>query len=81
MAPAAVVVLAKVKASLATGTCQSRRSRYPRPRRCQFRVDSQENFVTVTGSVDTAAGWPPHLNVFLNPVMIDGIPEQLQMLL
>jgi hypothetical protein len=75
-APAAVVVLAKVKASVATVLYQA--VEVPQAAPVEFRVDSQRNFVTVTGSVDTTAGWPPHLNVFLNPVMIDGIPEQLQ---
>jgi hypothetical protein len=73
---AAVVVLAKVKAGVVAMLYQA--IEVPQTAPVEFRVDSHGNFVTVTGSVDTAAGWPPHLNVFLNPVMIDGIPEQLQ---
>lgn len=75
-APAAVVVLAKVKASVVTVLYQA--VEVPQAAPVEFRVDSQADFVTVTGSVDTAAGEPPHLNVFINPVMIHGIPERLQ---
>jgi hypothetical protein len=75
-APAAVMVLAKVKASVATVLYQV--VEVPQATPVEFRVDSQGNFMTVTGSINTAVGWPPHLNVFLNPVMIDGIPERLQ---
>jgi hypothetical protein len=74
--PAAVVVMAKVKASVVTVLYQA--IEVPQAAPVEFRVDSHKNFVTMTGSVDTAAGWPPLLNVFLNPVMIYGVPERLQ---
>jgi hypothetical protein len=74
--PETVVVMANVKASAVTVLYQA--IGVPQAAPVEFRVDSHKKFLTVTGSVDTAAGWPPLLNLFLNPVMIDGVPERLQ---
>lgn len=45
----------------------------------EFRLDTTDgSFHNVEGEVTSTFGWPPYLNVFVNPVHVEGIPEPLE---
>lgn len=45
----------------------------------EFRIDTdRDGFHTVAGTVATTKGWPPSLDVFLNPVHVAGVPAELE---
>ncbi len=36
------------------------------------------DFSTIRSEIRTTSGWPPYLNVYVNPVHLEGIPEPLE---
>ena len=45
----------------------------------EFLIDTTDgSFHNVEGEVASTSGWPPYLNVFVNPVHVESIPEPLE---
>jgi hypothetical protein len=49
----------------------------PQPAALEISVDTKNSF-NVEVTVESSAGYPERLDVFLDPVTVDGVPEQLQ---
>jgi hypothetical protein len=44
----------------------------------EIRIDTNRGaFHTVSGTVATTKGWPPSLDIFVNPVQVEGVPAEL----
>jgi hypothetical protein len=74
--PERVILLAQVKSNLVTVSYKL--IQLPQTHPIEIYIDAKDQVFKLDGEIESAVGWPNYLNIFLDPVQIQGIPEGLE---
>lgn len=74
--PSKAILLAKVKGEFVTVIHKVIELVQANP--VEIKVDTGKDFFTIEGRINSSVGWPKYSNIFLDPLKVDGVPEQLE---